>query len=290
MNQLTTKQFFAQDNVKGKFQELMGKNAAQFITSVLQVVNSSSLLSKATPETIYNAAAMAATLNLPINQNLGFAWIVPYRGQAQFQMGWKGFVQLAQRTGQYLRINVTEVYANQFKSYNNLTEELYADFGIDGTGEIVGYAAYFKLINGFEKTVYWSKLKVNNHALKYSQAYKSGTGMTPWEDADQFNEMAKKTVLKNTLSKWGILSIEIQNAVITDQAVVKNPETLDVQYIDNEGVNKETERLTLLLTDCKTFSDVVELQDALIAEKVVLSPEQQSLISNRLTELKNDKI
>lgn len=290
MNQLTTKQFFAQDNVKGKFQELMGKNAAQFITSVLQVVNSSSLLSKATPETIYNAAAMAATLNLPINQNLGFAWIVPYRGQAQFQMGWKGFVQLAQRTGQYLRINVTEVYANQFKSYNNLTEELYADFGIDGTGEIVGYAAYFKLINGFEKTVYWSKLKVNNHALKYSQAYKSGTGMTPWKDADQFNEMAKKTVLKNTLSKWGILSIEIQNAVITDQAVVKNPETLDVQYIDNEGVNKETERLTLLLTDCKTFSDVVELQDALIAEKVVLSPEQQSLISNRLTELKNDKI
>ena len=286
--QLTTKQFFSQDNVKSKFQELMGKNAAQFITSVLQVVNSNSLLSKATPETIYNAAAMAATLNLPINQNLGFAWIVPYKGQAQFQMGWKGFVQLAQRTGQYLKINVTEVYANQYKSFNQLTEELDADFSIDGAGEVVGFAAYFKLINGFEKTVYWSKTKVNNHALKYSQAYKSAHGMSPWKDADQFNEMAKKTVLKNTLSKWGILSIDIQNAVITDQSVVKNPDTLEVSYIDNEAeaVNKEAERIQLMINDCNTKSELIELQDSFINEKVVLTPELQEVFNNRLNEVK----
>lgn len=260
---LTTKQFFAQDGVKKKFEELLGKRAAQFTTSVLQVVSSNNLLQKATPESIYNAAAMAATLDLPINQNLGFAWIVPYKGAAAFQMGWRGFVQLAQRTGQYLRINVTEVYKNQFKSYNQLTEELDADFGVDGIGEIVGYVAYFKMLNGFEKTVYWSKTKVNAHAMKYSQAYKSGTGITPWKDPDQFHEMAKKTVLKNTLSKWGFLSIELQQATITDQASIKDVDTLEVEYLDNtpEEVNEEEERIKVLLSDCKTVDEVNKIQE-----------------------------
>lgn len=260
---LTTKQFFAQDGVKKKFEELLGKRAAQFTTSVLQVVSSNNLLQKATPESIYNAAAMAATLDLPINQNLGFAWIVPYKGAAAFQMGWRGFVQLAQRTGQYLRINVTEVYKNQFKSYNQLTEELDADFGVDGIGEIVGYVAYFKMLNGFEKTVYWSKTKVNAHAMKYSQAYKSGTGITPWKDPDQFHEMAKKTVLKNTLSKWGFLSIELQQATITDQASIKDVDTLEVEYLDNtpEDVNEEEERIKALLSDCKTVDEVNKIQE-----------------------------
>jgi recombination protein RecT len=119
MSNLTTKEYFNQDGVKKKFNELLGKRSTQFITSVLQIVNSNKLLMSATPESIYNACTMAATLDLPINQNLGFAWIVPYRNAAQFQMGWKGFVQLAQRTGQYLRINVVEVYANQYKSFNS---------------------------------------------------------------------------------------------------------------------------------------------------------------------------
>lgn len=260
---LTTKQFFSQDRVKKKFEELLGKRAAQFTTSVLQVVSSNTLLQKATPESIYNAAAMAATLDLPINQNLGFAWIVPYRGAAAFQMGWRGFVQLAQRTGQYLRINVTEVYSNQFKGYNQLTEELDANLNIDGTGDIVGYVAYFKMLNGFEKTVYWSKAKVNSHALKYSQAYKSGNGITPWKDPDQFHEMAKKTVLKNTLSKWGFLSIELQQATITDQAAIKDVDTLEVEYLDNapEEVNEEEERIKALLNDCKTVDEVNKIQE-----------------------------
>ena len=260
---LTTKQFFAQDGVKKKFEELLGKRAAQFTTSVLQVVSSNTLLQKATPESIYNAAAMAATLDLPINQNLGFAWIVPYKGAAAFQMGWRGFVQLAQRTGQYLRINVTEVYKNQFKGYNQLTEELDADFNMDGSGEIVGYVAYFKMLNGFEKTVYWSKAKVNAHAMKYSQAYKSGNGVTPWKDPDQFHEMAKKTVLKNTLSKWGFLSIELQQATITDQASIKDVDTLEVEYLDNtpEEVNEEEERVKALLSDCKTVEEVDKIQE-----------------------------
>lgn len=289
--QMSTKDFFAKEGVKRKFEELLGKRAAQFTTSVLQVVNSNKLLQTASPESIYNSAAMAATLDLPINQNLGFAWIVPYKGNAQFQMGWKGFVQLAQRTGQYHRINVTEVYENQFKSYNQLTEELDADFNIEGAGEIVGYVAYFKTITGFEKTVYWSKLKVNAHALKYSQAYKSANGMTPWKDADQFHEMAKKTVLKNTLSKWGILSIELQQAAITDQAVIKDANTMDVAYVDNtkEVEDKEHERVIALINECSTKKELLSLQEAFIFDKVVLTAEQGEVFTNKMQEVSNGK-
>lgn len=291
MSNLTTKDYFNQDGVKKKFNELLGKRSTQFITSVLQIVNSNKLLMAATPESIYNACTMAATLDLPINQNLGFAWIVPYKNSAQFQMGWKGFVQLAQRTGQYLRINVVDVYANQFKSFSSLTEELDADFSKDGEGEIVGYACYFKLINGFEKTVYWSKLKVNNHAMKYSQAYKSANGMTPWKDAEQFHEMAKKTVLKNTLSKWGILSVEMQTATITDQAIIKDANTLDVDYIDNtkEVIDKVEQRIEMMLNDCKTITDINQFQEMLITEKHILTPEQNEMFSNKIKEVSNGK-
>lgn len=288
MNQLTTKDFFAKDNVKKKFEELLGTRAPQFITSILQITSQNKLLQNASPESVYNSAMMAATLNLPINQNLGFAWIVPYKGQAQFQIGWKGFVQLALRTGQYKQINVTEIYQNQFKKYNALTEELDADFSLNPEGKIVGYVAYFKLINGFEKTVYWNESKVIAHASKYSQAYKSANGITPWKDADQFQEMAKKTVLKNTLNKWGILSVEMERATITDQAVIKDAETLDVNYIDNteEEKDKATDRIFLMINDCKSKEQLINFREQLIFEKVVLSPEMEELISKRLGELK----
>lgn len=227
-NQLTVKRIFERDSVKQKIVEMLGTKATGFITSVLQVSSNNALLAKADPKTVYNAAMMAAALDLPINQNLGFAWIVPYKGQAQFQMGWKGYVQLAQRTGQYLKINVTPVYENQFETWNSLTEELKADFSIHGSGKIVGYAAYFKLINGFEKTVYWSHEKVFEHAKRFSQSFNQS--FSPWKS--DFDAMAMKTVLKHTLSKWGILSIEMQKANISDQAVVNDYETQDVDYVD----------------------------------------------------------
>ena len=234
-NQVTVKDFFLRDDVKKKFQELLGQKSVGFITSVMQVVNNNKLLQSASPASIYNAAAMAATLDLPINQNLGFAWIVPYGNQAQFQVGWKGIIQLANRTGQYKAINVVEVYENQFKSYNRLTEELDADFTQEGNGNIIGYVAYFKLLNGFEKTSFWTVEEVKKHAQQFSKTYKQSNGV--W--ATSFNAMAKKTVLKNTLSKWGILSIEMQNAVIADQAIINDVETLDVDYIDSGEAKPE---------------------------------------------------
>lgn len=240
-NQVSVKNYFAKDGVQKKFQELLGKRSTAFITSVMQVVNSNNLLIKATPESVYNASAMAAVLDLPINNNLGFAWIVPYNEKfkdeqgnwqtkcvAQFQLGWKGFVQLANRSGQYKAINVIEVYENQFKSFNRLTEELEADFTQIGAGAVVGFVAYFKLINGFEKTCYWSTEEVKTHGAKFSKTFAHQNSV--WKT--DFNAMAKKTVLKNTLSKWGILSIEMQQAVVVDQAVVNDSETLDVDYVD----------------------------------------------------------
>ena len=232
MQQLTVKSIFEKDTVKNKLQDMLGKKANGFITSVLQISTNNALLAKADPMTVYNAAMIAATLDLPINQNLGFAWIVPYKGQAQFQMGWKGYVQLAQRTGQYKRINVTKVYENQFKGFNYLTEELNADFTIEPSGAVVGYAAYFCLHNGYEKLVYWTKKQAEDHGKRFSQSYSRG----PW--STDFDAMAMKSVLKNTLSKWGILSVEMQKAVHTDSAVIKDENGTVVEYVDNQPANE----------------------------------------------------
>lgn len=265
--ELATKQnpiktFFEREGVKQKFQEMLGKRAPQFITSVLQIATSNKLLESADPLSIYNSAAIAATLDLPLNNNLGYAWIVPYAGKAQFQMGYKGFVQLAQRTGQYLRINVVAVYTNQFKSWNALTEELEADFSIEGEGAVVGYCAYFRLVNGFEKVVYWSIEKVKAHGKKYSKSFGNG----PWKD--EFDKMAMKTVLKATLSAWGILSIEMQTAIKVDQAVINNTDATDITYIDGTDapVDKEAERIKLMIDDSKTKEELTKLRESVSTE------------------------
>jgi recombination protein RecT len=226
------KEFFAAPSVLQKFKDLLGTKAQGFVTSVLQIANGSEALRGCTPRTIFTAAATAATMDLPINPNLGFAHIVPYSGEATFQIGYKGLVQLAMRTGQYLRLNVIPVYENQFKSWNELTEELVADFSIQGTGNVVGYCSYFKLLNGFEKTVFWTTAKVKAHASRYSKSYQSGK-KSIWKD--DFESMALKTVLKNTLSKWGILSIEMQRAIVVDQAVIEDTDSESVRYPDGTG-------------------------------------------------------
>jgi recombination protein RecT len=221
------------------------------------------MLKNADPISVYNSAMLAATLDLPINQNLGFAWIVPYGKAAQFQLGVKGLVQLAQRSGQYLNINVIEVYENQFESFNTLTEKLSANFDLPGDGKIVGYAAYFKLINGFEKTCYWTVEKVMQHGKRYSKSYNNG----PWKT--DFDAMAKKTVLKSTLSKWGILSIEMQTAVKVDQAVINDETGENVTYVDHEEikVNPEVERLKELIDAAETI-DELEVYSSSIPEEL----------------------
>jgi len=271
MTQVATTQnniklFFEKDSVKNRFKEMLGKRSNQFISSIIQITANNSYLSKADPISVYNSAMMAATLDLPINQNLGFAWVVPYKNrsgvfEAQFQLGWRGIVQLALRTGQYKAINVIDVYENQFKSFNYLTEELDADFSIQGTGKIVGYACYLEMISGFKKTTYWTVEQAQSHGRKYSKTFNNG----PWKT--DFDAMAKKTVLKNTISKWGILSIEMQTAIKVDQAILKDDQGNEVEYVDHEEikVNPESERLMTLIADASSLEELEPYQEAVNA-------------------------
>jgi recombination protein RecT len=267
---LTAKALFNQDNIKKKFEEMMGKKAQGFITSVLQIVSSSDLLSKADPMSVYNAAAVAATLDLPLNNNLGFAYIVPYNQSykdekgvwqkkqvAQFQMGYKGFVQLAQRSGVFKTISATPIYEGQLIEENPLTGFVF-DFTKKKSEKLIGFASYFSLINGFEKTFYMSLEQMNAHGLRFSKTFKDGLWKT------DLVGMGNKTVLKLLLSKFAPLSIEMQKATIMDQAVINDHTTEDITYVDNEVVeiDKEAERIQFLIADCLTIEDIEALQEA----------------------------
>lgn len=232
------KDLLAQASIKKRFEEILGSKAPGFISSILNVVNGNTMFANCNPNSIIMSAAVAATLDLPINPNLGFAYIIPYGGQAQFQIGYKGFIQLAMRTGQYKTINATEVRVGQLKSFNQLTEEIELDFNVEG-GEIIGYVGYFKMVNGFEKTVYWNVGKMNAHAKKFSKSY--GKPSSPW--TTNHLEMSLKTLIKHILSKYGILSIEMQKAVNVDQAVVKDDKGELVEYVDLSNQNQITEEL-----------------------------------------------
>lgn len=228
--QLATKDFFQREDVVQKFQELLGKRASSFLTSVLSVVSQNSSLANADPKTVYMAALTSATLDLPINQNLGFAYIVPYNGQAQFQMGYKGFIQLALRSWQFLTISATPVYEGQLIEENPLTGYVF-DRKAKKSDIVIGYASYFKLLNWFEKTLYMTKTEIEKHANNYSAQFKkSQSGL--WKD--KFDEMATKTVIKLLLSKFAPLSVEMQKAVIADQGVLQDENFDSVEYPDND--------------------------------------------------------
>jgi recombination protein RecT len=271
--ELTIKGLFSQEIVKKKFQELLGSKMQGFVTSVLQCVASNDLLAKADPHSVYHAAAVAATLDLPLNNSLGMAYIVPYnvrqpdqtkKVMAQFQMGYKAFIQLAQRSGQFKTINATEVREGEIKHHDRLSGEITFEW-IQGSerskAPVVGFVAYFKLLNGFEKSLYMTSDEIKAHGQEYSQSFKKGFGL--WKD--KFEAMASKTVLKLLLSKYAPLSIAMQTAVIADQSIIKDPDTLDVDYVDNpaatiEPVNKEEERITLMIKDAKTAEDLEKLR------------------------------
>jgi len=271
---LNAKTLFAREDVKAKFQELLGKRSASFITSVLQIVASNELLASADPTSIYQAAAVAATLDLPLNNNLGFAYIVPYNSKqkdgsykqvAQFQMGYKGFVQLAQRTGLFKTISAATIYDGQLVSQDPLTGFVF-DFRKRESDKVIGYAAYFCLLTGFEKTLYLTAEEVQKHGLKYSQTFKKGFGL--WKDA--FEAMALKTVLKLLLAKFAPLSIDLQKAVITDQSIVKDAETEDVTYVDHDTpvIDKPSERIALMIQDAKTPEDLAAIADFVEPEQM----------------------
>ncbi len=227
--------------IRQKFAEVLDKGANGFISSLLSLVKSTPALSEADPKTIMAAAMTAATLKLPINPNLGLAYIVPYRNhgqmQAQFQMGWKGFVQLAERSGQYKTINTSVVYEGQVEDIDFITGEIIRGKKVSDT--VIGYVAYIELVNGFKKTLYMTREEMEAHARQFSKSYgydiHSGKKSSVW--STNFDAMAQKTVLKQLISKYGIMSIDMQNdgmstAIASDQAVIKQVgEQYD--YVDN---------------------------------------------------------
>lgn len=267
----TLKALVNADVTKKKFQEMLGNKAAGFLTSLINTTNGNAQLQQADPNSILKAGAIAATLDLPIDPNLGFAYIVPYnnkgKNEAQFQMGYKGFVQLAIRTGQYKRINVTELYEGQFESYDPITDELKYNLDNRLSDEITHYVAYFQTINGFEKYNVMSKEEIENHAKKFSKTY-SYKGSS-WQT--NFNTMAKKTVLKLLLSKFGILSIEMQTAQKADQAVIRefDKNNIEVEYVDNENnVNDTVDEIVINESDTanENNSDDEELKEMFNSE------------------------
>lgn len=257
-NELTHKQFFNSPAVKQKFSEVVNGNGQQFVASLLSVVTNNNLLAKATNESVMTAAMKAAVLNLPIEPSLGYAYIVPYKNQAQFQIGYKGLIQLAQRSGQVTRLNAGEVYESQYKGFNPLTEDLEVDMtAIPKEKEkVVGYFAFMRLANGFEKTVFWTKERVQAHGKKYSQSFSSK--YSPWQS--DFDAMARKTVLKHMLSTYAPLSTELQEAIVADNEDSKISEVKETKDITPQ----EPENLSDLLgapKEAKETKDVTPLED-----------------------------
>lgn len=237
--------------ITAKIKEVLGneKVAAGFISSVISITNGNQLLRKADPMTVVGAAMVAATMQLPVVPTIGLAYIVPYKGRAQFQIGYKGLIELAERSGQFKNIIDEVVYEGQLIKKNRFTGEYEFDETAKKSDKVIGYMARFDLINGFSKTIFWTKDEVEAHAKRFSQAYTSGY-TSPWKS--DFDAMARKTVLKALFSKYAPKSIQMQNAIMYDQAAVKmteealnaeeiNIEAFDVDYIDNPCEETTTE-------------------------------------------------
>ena len=208
-NVATIENWVESDNVKKKFQEVLDKGAGAFVTSLLSLVKSTPQLAAADPKTILSAAMTAATLKLPISPNLGFAYIIPYGKEAQFQMGYKGYIQLAMRTGQYKTINASVVYEGQIEDIDFVTGEIIR--GKKKSDKVVGYVAYFELINGFSKTIYMTTEDMLRHAQTFSKSFSRSSSV--WKT--NFDAMGLKTVIKQLISKYGIMSIDMQSELAT---------------------------------------------------------------------------
>lgn len=214
--------FLDRDGLRKRFDELLGKRSPQFISSIVSMVNADSNLQQAfyeSPMTVIQSALKAATFDLPIDQNLGYAYIVPFKNykkdigvkkmEASFILGWKGMHQLALRTGAYKTINVVDIREGELKKYNRLTEEVEIDFIEDESEReslpVVGYVGYYRLVNGAEKTIYMSVKAIENHEKKFRKGDYMGNGWRYDWDA-----MARKTVYRILIGKWGVMSIDYQ--------------------------------------------------------------------------------
>ena len=220
--------FLSSDAVRGQIDKALGElNSQRFITSVVSAVNNNPALAECTNQSIFTGALLGESLNLSPSAQLGHYYLIPYNDRekgkvAQFQLGYKGYIQLAIRSGQYKKLNVIAVKKGELEYFDPLNEEIKINLMVDKwdereQAETIGYYAMFELVNGFKKAIYWSKSQMESHALKYSAGYKAKKGYTFWEK--DFDAMAYKTMLRQLISKWGIMSIEMQTAFDSDMTV-----------------------------------------------------------------------
>lgn len=208
-------------SVKAKFEEMLGKRSSQFMTSITSVVQNNSLLQKADVNSIIMGSAIAASMDLPLNPNLGYAALVPFNSKegcfAQLQVMTKGWVELFLRSGQCQSIINELVYEGQLVKKNKFTGEYVFDEDAKKSDKIIGVMAYFRLTNGYEKYEYMTIEEIKAHAQKFSQTYRRGAGI--WKE--HFEAMALKVVLKKLITKWAPKSIEMQQVALFDQSIVK---------------------------------------------------------------------
>lgn len=237
----------ASEQTQNYLQQVLHERKSSFVNNITALVSNSANLQECVPMSLVYAGLKATALDLPLDPNLGFAYVIPFKNnkkgvtEAQFQIGYKGFIQLAIRSGQFLLINVTDIREGELKGEDILTGEMSFSRVPDRESKpVVGYAAFFRLTNGFSKTMYMTVGEVKAHAGRYSQTYSSKNEYirkaSKW--ATDFDAMAKKTVLKLLLSKYAPLSVEMQNAIQNDQAVIDDQG--EAQYLDNPEEQQPT--------------------------------------------------
>lgn len=240
----TLSAYLSQDAVKNKINEVIGgKNGQRFISAIVSATTTNPALQECSNGSILSAAMLGESLKLSPSPQLGQYYLVPFNNtkkgckEAQFQLGYKGYIQLAIRSGQYKKLNVVAIKEGELIKFDPLNEEIEVNLIQDEEerekAPTIGYYAMFEYVNGFRKAIYWSKAKMEAHALKYSQGYKAKKGYTFWEK--DFDGMAFKTMLRQLISKWGIISIDMQTAMDSDMGVIRDDGSVDyVDYADED--------------------------------------------------------
>lgn len=258
-NMVVFKKYLNSEEIKQRLEDTLQDGAKSFSVALLNLFTNDVSLQACTPDSIIKSALLSATLRLPIDKALGFAYVLPYKNGnvsvATFQMGAKGYTQLAIRSGSYKKIITTAVYADEFDHYNPFEDELiftdhtlWKDRDTKDAEKIVGFYAKIELLNGFSKSMFMTKAEMDNHADNYSQAKKNdnkyGNKKSIWNT--NFVAMGEKTVLKLLISKFGTMSVDIQKAINFDQATVGGDfDNLEPQYPDNEPIKPEAQQIPM---------------------------------------------
>lgn len=275
------------DGYKNLINNTLGdpKRASRFIAAITSAVSVNPALQECDAGTILSAALLGESLNLSPSPQLGQYYLVPFNNtkkgtkDAQFILGYKGYIQLAIRSGQYKKINALAIKEGELVSYNPLDEEIVVNLIEDEEerekAPAMGYYAMFEYLNGFKKVIYWSKAKMQAHAMKYSKGYAAKKGYTFWEKGeDGFNDMALKTLIRQLISKWGIMSIELEKAFEAD---IQADKKIDAEFVEvgqaeqeffeeEEAPEKKEEKVSFKKAAKNKKDNIVEVSEEEINE------------------------